>query len=122
MSELTDRALRWQQIVDEFCEFNPYADRVIMGNFAGWLAARGEHPVAAAPVVAPTTCPVCGRRDIAHPLMGGLEAALRGLACHCGGDTEGHEASEHLSPGEREVFEQVRGVSARTAPEDTNNA
>lgn len=64
-------------------------------NFAAWLEARG----------------------VTVRGSGALEAALRGLACRCGGDTEGHEASDHLTPGEREVFEQVRG-SVEGAPRD----
>lgn len=60
----------------------------------------------------------------APPKMGALEAALRDLACNCHGDTgdgEGHEASDHLTAGEREVFDQVRraerSVPALPAPE-----
>ncbi len=49
--------------------------------------------------------------------MGVLEAAIRGLACHCRGDTEGHEVTEHLTPGEREVFEWVRGVEGCRLPD-----
>jgi hypothetical protein len=36
---MTD-AMYWQRIVEEFCEFNAGADRTVMYNFAGWLAAR----------------------------------------------------------------------------------
>jgi hypothetical protein len=48
------------------------------------------------------------RGEPSPPPMGALEAALRGLGCHCHGDTEGHEVTEHLTPGEREVFEWAR--------------
>jgi hypothetical protein len=48
-------ALTWQQFADEFCEFNPAADRVIMHNFAGWLAARG-----APSAKKKHRCPTCG--------------------------------------------------------------
>jgi len=76
----------------------------------------------------PYYCARCGRHAAVHPLgdiapapapeppMGALEAALRGLACRCHGDTEGHEVTEHLTPGEREVYEWAR-VSERPAPE-----
>lgn len=36
-------ALGWQRLADEFCDFNTAADRVVMHNFAGWLAARVAH-------------------------------------------------------------------------------
>jgi len=61
--------------------------------------------------------------DAAPPLgvkMGALEAALRGLACRCNGDTEGHEAVDHLTPSEHEVYRWMRPEpSSAAAPPPT---
>lgn len=44
---------------------------------------------------------------MAEVAMGALEAALRGLGCQCGGDTDGHGAAEHMTASEREIYEQI---------------